>query len=163
MTKSSLSVADEAFPRHDRNSNDVITNNDLVAPRRPGDIMTNSAETSKLVVDKDSLSERDSAVNYYQEDDEAQPYRTSYQRTPPPERPRSTVQWVPAQYENLTEDKTNDLRFAAIQNPGFQQAYETNLRLWGKDVADKMLEKVLDGVAKKEVVPAHTIVVPRTV
>lgn len=139
--------------------NEVLTNNNLVAPRPAPNIMTNSAESAKLVVDKDSFSERDSAVNYYNEDDEAQPYKSSYQRIRQPEQPRATQKWVAPQYENLPEDKVNELRFAAIQNPEFQQAYETMRKFVGEEAANQWLEKVLDNVARKEVVPAHTIVV----
>lgn len=136
-----------------------IMEKDLVAPRPAPEVMTNSAESAKLVVDKDSFSERDSAVNYYNEDDEAQPYKSSYQRTRQPEQPRATQKWVAPQYENLPEDKVNELRFAAIQNPEFQQAYETMRKFVGEEAANQWLEKVLDNVARKEVVPAHTIVV----
>jgi hypothetical protein len=142
--------------------NEVLMNTDLVAPRPAPNVMTNSPESAKLLVNKGNLEERDPAVDYYREDDEAQPYRRSYQSTPRPEQPRSSVKWVAPQYETLPEAQVNELRYAAIQNPAFQQAYETNLRWLGKEAADMWLEKVLDNVERKEIVPAHTIVVPRT-
>jgi hypothetical protein len=138
-----------------------IMDKDLVAPRGLGSIMTNSPESAKLLVDKGSLAERNSAVDYYPTDEDAQPYKQSYQRPARPEQPRSDVRYVPAQYETLPQEKVNELRYAAIQNPEFQKAYETNLRLFGKEIADKMLEKVLDNIEKKEITPAHSVIVPR--
>jgi hypothetical protein len=138
-----------------------LMDKDLVAPRHPGDIMTNCPETAKLLGDKDNFEERDPAVDYYREDDEAQPYRSTYNRTPKPEHPRANITWVPPQYETLTEEETNKRRFEAIQDPALAKAYEINVRLFGQETAALLLQKTLDTLNKREIAPAHSLVVPR--
>lgn len=93
--------------------------------------------------------------NFIQSDQEAQPFKDSYEETYDTRKKKPRLEWQAPEHTTLSEEEFFAKRREMVNDPTIQETVKNLRKICGEKVANQYFIKYLDNLKHQEIKPGH--------